>query len=70
MTEKEIINSAVEARIAAGISQYEMAKICGMHQPSVARFEKNKHSPQLNTLLRYLKPMGYTLNIVKEECND
>lgn len=47
-----------------GLSQAELAKKCNVKQPTIARMEKNAHSPQIDSLLRVLAPLGYTLQIV------
>ena len=62
--EMELIRTTIEIREKSQISQSELSKKTGIKQPSIARFENGKHSPSLNTLLRMLIPMGYTLKIV------
>ena len=37
---------------------------CNIKQPVIARMEKAAHSPQIDSLLKVLVPMGYTLQIV------
>ncbi len=61
--EKEIIRTMVRIREEKELSQAQLAELCRLKQPAVARIEKAEHSPQLNTLLRILVPMGYTLKI-------
>ena len=62
--EKELIRSMVAIREEQGLSQAEIANMCNVKQPAIARMEKNAHSPQLDSLLRVLTPLGYTLQIV------
>ncbi len=62
--EKELIRSLVAIREDQGLSQAQLAKQCNVKQPVIARIEKAAHSPQLNSLLKILAPMGYTLQIV------
>lgn len=62
--EKELIRSLALIREEQGLSQAELADKCNMKQPTIARIEKNQHSPQVDSLLRVLAPMGYTLQIV------
>ena len=62
--EKELINTMVAIREEQGLSQAELSKKCNTKQPSIARMEKNLHSPQLNSLLKILNSLGYTLEIV------
>ena len=62
--EKELIRTMVKIREEQGLSQAELAEKCNLKQPSIARMEKNIHSPQLDTILKILTPLGYTLQIV------
>lgn len=62
--EKKLIETLVKIREEKGITQTELAEICGVKQPVIARLEKAVHSPQLDSLLRILVPMGYSLQIV------
>lgn len=62
--EKELIKTMVKIREEKELTQSELAKICGVKQPVIARLEKAVHSPQLDSLLRVLVPMGYSLQIV------
>ena len=62
--EKELIETMVKIREEKELTQSELAKLCGVKQPMIARLEKAVHSPQLDSLLRVLVPMGYSLQIV------
>ena len=62
--EKELIRSMVAIREEQGMSQAELAQKCNIKQPTIARMEKDTHSPQIDSLLRVLAPLGYTLQIV------
>ena len=62
--EKELIRTLVDIREKQGLSQAELAQKCNVKQPSIARMEKAIHSPQIDSLLRVLVPLGYTLKIV------
>lgn len=46
-----------------GLSQTEAAKLAGLHQQAVSRLEQPGSNPRVNTLLRYLKALGYDLDI-------
>ena len=46
------------------LTQAQLADICEVSQPVIARLETAVHSPQLNSLLKILVPLGYTLEIV------
>ncbi len=62
--EMELLRAMVAIREEKGLSQAELAKLCNVKQPVIARMEKSAHSPQLNSILKVLAPMGYTLQIV------
>jgi len=64
--EKELILAMCEARKERGFTQDELAKECGLNQQAVARVEKSIHSPQIKTIIKLLKPLGYKLSIVKD----
>jgi transcriptional regulator with XRE-family HTH domain len=38
----------------------------GLKQPAIARLERMQATPQVDTLFRVLKPLGYTLAIVPD----
>lgn len=68
--EKELIRTLVDIREKQGLSQAELAIKCNVKQPSIARMEKATHSPQVDSLLRVLVPLGYTLKIVPIKKNE
>jgi len=51
------------ARKERGMSQRELGELSGVKQPVIARMEKGITSPQLDTLLKVLAPLGKTLCI-------
>jgi len=65
--EKELIRTMVSIREERGLSQAELAEKCNMKQPVIARMEKAVHSPQIDSLLKVLAPLGYKLQIVPME---
>lgn len=58
-----IISAMIDQRNALGISQRELASMCGMPQSSVARIENFKTIPHLDTLLKIMNPLGLTLTV-------
>lgn len=62
--EMNIINATIKARREAKISQNELSRKTGIKQPAIARIEKGTHSPTVNTLIKVLYPMGYTIEVV------
>lgn len=62
--EMEIIEATIEARKRVNLTQQELSKLSGIIQPSIAKIEKYNRVPQYTTLMRLLRPMGYTLKVV------
>lgn len=50
-------------RADKGISQKKLEALSGVKQPVIARMEKGYTSPQLDTVLKVLAPLGKTLYI-------
>ena len=61
--EKDLIRTLVSIREEQGLTQAELARKCNMKQPVIARLETATHSPQIDSLLKVLVPLGYTLKI-------
>ena len=62
--EVALIGKLIEAREARGLSQKQLADVCGLKQSAIARLEKMGATPKINTLIRVLQPLGYKLDIV------
>lgn len=62
-----IIGELIKARQEKGISQKKLEELSGVKQPIIARMEKGSTSPQLNTILKVLAPLGKTLAVVPLE---
>ena len=61
----EIIEKLVKTRIGQGISQRELAQRTGIQQPTIARMEKVKVIPRLDTIARIAVCLG--VEIAAEE---
>ena len=59
-----IIGELIRARQEKNISQRELEQLSGVKQPIISRMEAGETSPQLDTVLRVLAPLGKTLAIV------
>lgn len=59
----DLIGKLIEAREKKGYTQRDLATLCNVKQPEIARIESLKCSPQVDTLLKLLNPLGYTLSI-------
>ena len=62
--EEELIGTIVRIREEKGMTQAELAKLCHVQQPMIARLEKSVHFPRVDSLLKVLVPLGYKLEIV------
>lgn len=62
--EKELIEATIKAREEAKISQRDLAEKAGMKQSAIARIEKMKVSPSVDTLNHLLFQLGYRLKVV------
>lgn len=59
-----IIGEVIKARNENRISQKKLEELRGVKQPIIARMEKGSTSPQLDTILKILMPLGKTLAVV------
>jgi len=55
------------ARKERGISQKKLEELSGVKQPIIARMERGNTSPQIDTVLKVLAPLGKTLAVVPLE---
>ena len=58
-----IIGELIKARNDKKISQRELEQLSGVKQPVISRMEAGETSPQLDTILRVLAPLGKTLYV-------
>ena len=62
-----IIGELIKARREQNISQRQLEELSGVKQPIISRMESGETSPQLDTVLRILAPLGKTLAVVPLE---
>ena len=65
--EVDLIGKLIEAREKQGITQQQLAEMSGLKQSSIARLETMAATPQIDTLIKLLNPLGYTLAIVPKQ---
>ena len=53
----------IRYRAEHGISQTELGRRLGMHQPAIARLEEGEHNPSIDMLRRLSQKLGIDLNI-------
>ena len=63
--EYNLICDFIKLRKNLGLTQKQMAEESGVVREMIAVIENRKKHPQINTLLKILKPFGYTLKIEK-----
>ena len=64
LAEMEFKQALIDARKENNLTQKDISKLTGMSQQSVSRLER-KGGGTIETLLRYLQSIGYTLTINK-----
>lgn len=64
-TQAAIISALIQQRTELGISQRDLAAICGIPQSSVARIESHATTPKLDTLIKLMRPLGLRLTVSK-----
>lgn len=58
-----IISAMIKQRNELGLSQRDLAAMCGIPQSSVARIESYKTTPNLDTLLKIFRQLGLQINV-------
>ncbi len=58
ITGKKLGARVKELRLAAGLTQAELARRTGIHRPNIARVEAGRHTPSLETLDRLAQAIG------------
>lgn len=56
--ERALLRALAERRIAAGISQRDLARRMGTSQPAIARLERGEIDPKLSTVERFAAAIG------------
>ena len=61
------ISEMIKARQEQGLTQRDLEKLSGVAQPVIARMEKGTTSPSIDTVLKFLVPLGMTLKVAPIE---
>lgn len=67
--EYNLICDFIKLRNEMGLTQKQMAEEAHVVREMIAVIENRKKHPQINTLIKILKPFGYTLSITKIDKN-
>ena len=62
-----IIGALIEQRNQLGITQRDLAALCGIPQSSVARIESFKTTPNLDTLIKIMLSLGLKLTVAQAD---
>ena len=68
--EYNLICDFIKLRGELGLTQQQMADEAGVIRELIAILETRKKTPQITTLIKLLKPFGYTIGIKKIDRND
>lgn len=63
--EYNLICDFIKLRHKLGLTQQQMADDAGVVRELIAILETRKKTPQITTLIRLLRPFGYTIGIKK-----
>ena len=58
------VTSIIQRRNELGITQRELALLAGLPQSSIARMETMKTVPNIETVLKVVKPLGLQLTLI------
>ena len=62
--EYSFICDFIKLRKEKGLTQKSLAELSGVIREKVAKIENHLNSPQINSLIKILEPIGYTVKIV------
>ena len=62
-----LISEMIKARQEQGLTQRDLEKLSGVAQTVIARMEKGTTSPSIDTVLKFLVPLGMTLKVAPIE---
>ncbi len=62
--EYDFICDFIRIRKENHLTQQALADMSGVVREKIAKIEANLNSPQLNSLIKVLEPIGYTVKIV------
>ena len=63
--EYNLVCDFLKLRKDNGLTQQEFADMSGTVRETIAKIETQVMSPQINTLIKILEPLGYTIKIAK-----
>jgi transcriptional regulator with XRE-family HTH domain len=61
-----IIDQLIQLRKTKGLTQKDLAVAANLAQPAIARLESKSAVPQLDTFVKVVGALGYTIELVQE----
>ena len=58
----QIISAVIEARKGKGLSQQQLAELCGVSRQTISAIEKGDYNPTINLCMAICKALGKTLD--------
>lgn len=68
--EYQFICDFIQVRKDNHLTQQALADLSGVVREKIAKIENNLNSPQLNSLIKVLAPIGYTIKIMPIQKED
>ncbi|MGM9879079.1 MAG: helix-turn-helix domain-containing protein [Bacilli bacterium] len=68
--EYDFICDFIKLRKEKGLTQKSLAELSGVIREKIAKIENHLNSPQINSLIKILEPIGYTIKIVPIQKKD
>lgn len=68
--EYDLLTNFIKLRKDKGLTQQELANMSGVVREKIAKIENGLNSPQINSLIKILEPIGYTIKIMPIEKGD
>jgi ribosome-binding protein aMBF1 (putative translation factor) len=65
--EYQLILTLYQQRQSSGLSQKELSDRCGISQQALSRLERERHLPNLSTLIKLCDALGLQLTLTKKE---
>lgn len=62
-----IVGAVIQQRNELGITQRDLALLCDIPQSSVARIESFRTTPNLDTLIKIMRPLGLKLTVAQSD---
>lgn len=65
--EIKIIENIIKLRKSKNLTQHELAKVAHVSQQAISRLERERHLPNLSTLIRIIEGLDCELSLVNKD---